>query len=218
MTIFNSVFKSFYKWKPWANTLAYYTFNNTLNDSSWNNRNLTWTWSFVGGWPWKVYQVTSAYADDNVFNINWTNPFTLNIWVKFTQFPSSNDVVMWMWKSDNVGYHDKEIDIYSWWVVKAQMWDWSEYSLTSNTNVSLDVWYNIVFVFTGSNRYLYINNNLVASGSWWSSRNLGENRLWFRKSWDWQFQISNAILENIWWDTTAVSDYFNWTKAIYWIS
>jgi hypothetical protein len=208
-------------WKPWANTIAYYTFNNTLNDSSWNNRNLTWTWSFVDGWPWKVYQVTNAYCDDNAFNIYWTNPFTKCVWVRITQMPSSwSNTIMWVQAPNNWAVHNSDINIQNSQKIYCNMWDWdnNDHFIWSGT-LSINTRYNVIFSFTWTQMRLYINNVLVDSYNWGSARSLSTTRLVFRRQasnqWNAQFQVSNAVYENVWWGENEVGLFYNSTKSNY---
>ena len=50
--IFNTEYKSYWEWKPNANTIFYYEFNNNLNDSSGKGNNATgssWVWYTTAG-------------------------------------------------------------------------------------------------------------------------------------------------------------------------
>ena len=46
-------------WQPWANTLCYYTFDNTLADASWNHANASNVSSctFTGAYTWSTKKV-----------------------------------------------------------------------------------------------------------------------------------------------------------------
>ena len=215
--ILQNIYIGEYGWKPWSNTLAYYPLNWDLNDYSGNWRNLSWTWSFVSWWPWQVFNVTNVYSDDSAFDIYWTQAFTLCLRLKVTSMPSLYDSIMWTQQWSNPDTHDKEIDIWSWWVVNFQMWNGSEYLIQSNTNISANQWYNIVATFDGSSRKLYINWVNVWSWSGWSSYNNNPPRLVFRRRWDGSYNISNAVVENIWWSTSDVWNFFTLTKWNYWL-
>lgn len=211
-------------WTPWANTVAYYPLNWDLNDYSGNNKNLTWTSiTFTSWWPWQVWvfngSTSTAYCQDDAFDFYWTAPFTLSIWIKPNVIPSHNIVI---WTEQNSNVHDKEIELLSNWVIQFQMWNGTEFTATSpNNTLSLWAWQNLIASYNGSVMKLYKNWVEMASYNWGSSYNNNPTRLvlsriaWVWTAFDWQ--MSNAIVENVWWAAQEVSDYYNLTKWDYWV-
>ena len=218
MPIINLVYEAPREWTPWANTVAYYPLEKDTNDYSGNNRNLTNSWITFSDGVWVFNGSTStAYRQDDAFDFYWTAPFTLSIWVKPNVSPSYNIVI---WMEQDSSYHDKEIELLSNWVIQFQMWNNNEYKATSASNtLSVWAWQNLIASYNGSVMKLYKNWVEIASYNWGSSYNNNPPRLVLsRISWIWtafNWQMSNAIVEKMWWTAQEVLDYYNITKSNY---
>lgn len=214
-------------WQPWTNTIAYYPLNWDINDYSWNNRNLSvtfgtvsyttlsswiqvfsprWT-SITSWWTWLSYS-------DSVWNFTWD--FTVNFYVRLLQpynnymsFVTNRDASWYRWmnsinQSNNFFFHGQP-QYLSWW--------------TMDTNV----WHNICCTVISGVYYIYVDSTLKKSGSYsywtWTpwTLNIG---YWFKNIFSqWEepcnWDISAVIIENAWWASTEVSDYYNQTKSNY---
>lgn len=100
MSIINLIYNSpnwwgWWWWQPWANLLAYYPFDNDINDHKWD---LWYSWtmydcavrgSLITGYAtWKVNNcIDRSNTGDGSLNtwINLTNKFSLMMWINLTE-------------------------------------------------------------------------------------------------------------------------------------
>lgn len=204
MTIFNSVYKSFEQWwgwwQPWVNTIAYYPLSANTNDQL-NTYNLTNSWITFGTLWW----VTCANFDGSTtsaignFYSYWTWDLTASVW----GYPTSNSQWVWwcIWASSLV------MNSNNWYV------DWT------SAPTPLNQWTNIVFTITWwklkiySNGTLYLDTSFSNNVTW--DLYIGKDNLNRFKLYGW---ISELIFEDVARTAQEVSDYYNQTKANYWIS
>lgn len=204
-------------WKPNDNTIAYYKFENNINDSSWNNRNLSMkNWSFSYWTVWNKYYV-------NISQSAWTNwlssfPFntnsnTVNFWLNTSYFTKSesNAMLADFWRG------------WSYWVSRLQnkSWtiaiDWISYSLPT-----YDIWYNVCITYDNNQTSLYINWTLIWThacwlASWTTSISLALNNAPDTNSTTYssQWLISEMIFESVVRSVDDIAKYYNSTKSNY---
>jgi hypothetical protein len=214
-------------WQPWVNTIAYYPLNstNTVNDLSWNNYNLTntnvtfWTYDWVDC----AYFNGSAYlryTDANT--LVWTTR-TFSIWGKFPLHTS------WVWAGGVNYYGNSYWDYGRWWLMlqnsqlTINVWD----GVQVVWNITVNSWWNhIVLAQDGANICVYVNWNLEytgssmdIAGSWASSNCI---TIWTKPAYapaDTKITgyVGETIVEDVQRTAQEVSDYFDLTKANYWL-
>ena len=207
-----------YQWMPWANTLAYRPLNSTttVNDTSWNNNNLTKS----GNVGFQVYadacNVDCAYA-----------PWTLT----YTTFPASNTILFWSfvpttttgtiipvaqigWNVIQFNSSNKQIRYryvnYSWWT---GTWDWFNCDIHGKRVL---MWYtrdttvpNITFFIKGS----WIDS----TETYTSYPIINAYTLTFSNG-SYNTYLSAALAEDKTRTAQEVTDYYNRTKWLYWIN
>lgn len=207
-------------WQPWANTLLYMPLNSTdtYTDKSWNNIGTTnYSVTF-----WTNYWVDCGYFNGSSAHIQ-INPFSI---------PAASTILVWFyraWLNESDGkifdarsprhiiavnsssweytfWYLGSTAILSWKLIQNQRClcclktNWSNGKLiilwnNVNTTVSISV-----SVSTGTPSYINI----------WNEYNNAANRhfLWW---------LSNIIVENRERTDQEVTDYYNLTKANYWL-
>lgn len=208
-----------YGWHPWANTIAYYKFDWNLNDSSWNNRNLSiYSWSptyWTETW-WGRY----IYFPNNCWTTYWEDTIsyggtTLSFWYKWNSGYNGKPIIE-IWASGYNIYGRISGDVTFEYFTQRD-WPFPSYSAWSNWH-----YYTIV---RGSDNYsrVYVDWQSVAYWNWsWSwtravrfrfnqygDTNASSNC----NSWN----LSEVILETVARTAQEVADYYNQTKWDYWL-
>ena len=198
-------------WKPWANTVAYYPLNSTdtYYDKSWNNYNLT---------PYWTPSYTSTYVDLTsgclkIPNLTYST-CTVSFWCKrnWTQISralvdmASSDTFIRFWYGTS-------------WYINFQKslpsWSW-EQNLVYDTNRHL---YTVTNDSTGCIVYLdgsykYTLASFGTQTSAWSSIWTGWNGTSTKNP---NIYVSNFIIENKARTADEISEYYNRSKANYWL-
>jgi hypothetical protein len=205
-------------WQPWANTIAYYEFNNNLNDSSGNSHDMTMrTWSFTywteNSWAKYVYMPRDAWTNYWTYSLSY-NDTTLSFWRKWTANSSSASVFLEIWYNPYL-YARLSQNVH----VEANRFDGWTYAAWTTRH-----YYTIVY--ENGTMYIYMDGVLV--NSWvpqWdldTTRNVRFvlNQIWDTNSQNYtnEWYLSELIWESKAWTAQEISDYFNQTKANYWIS
>lgn len=221
-----------YRFNPWSNTLAYYPLNWDIKDYSWNWYNGTWnvwteTYHTLSSWI-KVAQFSTSWAYATT-TFNWT-PKTVSVWLyKSTNLGDANNdnwkFPLWQNSSDGSNW---------WWfrlINKSSRPNQIIYqkgsSLIYKTLAYKDKRLNLIVTTDWSSTYYYINWEYVTSMSWAiaSDANLYMGFApWNTESPSWSdgvgtlyWYISEVILENVVWDSTKITYYYNQTKSNYWL-
>lgn len=230
MPIINLVYEA-PQWEPWANTVAYYQFNWDINDHSGHWYNLTyWPTSYTTlsswikaaqfqwqyRWNWPNSLCSAIFTWWNLTISMWVNPQNLYYRVFYFEW------------SDN--YRVGEIIIYSTYI---EFWIWNGlphwsggtvYQLDYTTSNSTNTWYNIVLTYTSNTNTWQCYKNWSSlwtktwytyptwyGGSvvsiWYTAYNYSSN------SWT----LSELIFENKTRTADEISNYYNDTKANYWL-
>ena len=211
-------------WKPWANTIAYYKLNWNLNDSSWNWYNWTWanwtekyttlsSWIQVAEFSWWVSRVTTTFS--------WT-PKTVSVW-------AYKSTTLW----DAYPYDWKQII----WQNSADSWNWWIFRNVSNNTILYqdgndyvqlndisyrDKWMHYLATVDGNVTKFYlnweykwsINKTINVNRSLWMWTSPYDNNSRYTLYW----YISEVILEDMGWTAQEITNYYNQTKSLYWIS
>jgi len=205
------------KWKPSSSTIAYYplTATDTVNDKSWNWKNLTNTWVTFGT-VWNVSCATfngSSYLNRSESLFTWSSTFTVNLWYRRTWTYAAHYNVFAVWTA---GWTNSFIIWMTETDWKMMLWWWTNdrntwYSLTENT------WLNIVVTHSWWTVKVYGNGSLVYT--WTVSYSI---QSWYTWVGCWTtnnacmiWNLSNVIIENKVRTAQDVKDYYDGTKSLY---
>jgi len=202
-------------WKPWANTIAYYKFNNNLNDSSWNSRNLSLlsgsvSYGVASWWGEYAYFNTSTSASVSMPTVNYGND---NYTVSFYRQPKQ--IFSWFqcifdWVRDTM--QDP------WYIrVTKSIYVWDDINYTA----AVDTWYYITVVRSWQNISAYINWTYIGSYqavSWVYWTKLFINQIWNSSSYKNNNYLWEFIIEDKARTADEITAYYNQTKSLYWIS
>lgn len=227
MPIINMVYKKKEQWwKPWANTIAYYPLNSTstVNDMSGNNHTLT----NVGSVTFDSIAATFSWSNYLYCSPLWeTNPFTVSFWL-YIDSSSRDSTEKWLvrhtwgtyywWHSTLINHstmpHTKDIRVGTE----------PSNNVTYSSSTPSDWWHNVVLVCSTSNMSFYLDNvlqgtNTAAAQTWnnWYFTIWIEYWNWFNNCF-YKWKMSEVIVESWLRDETARTNYYNQTKANYWIS
>ena len=209
-------------WQPWANTIFYLPLETDLLDHSWNNYTFTtdWTVSLVS---WDV-NIPVCYINNGTLSTAsssytfWNNDFTISYFVKIPSDQSSNYWGVFWFNGSQYGSLVLQYEKTSWYFGSASnTWNASiSYPNTTNT------WMYVVTIRDWNTFKSYINWTLYNSSSVtsFSIWQWGSTKLWIGM---WQgvkiknLYISKFILEDKARTAQEVSDYYDLTKADYWI-
>jgi hypothetical protein len=209
-------------WKPWANTIAYYplTSETTVNDMSGNNHNLTNSWASFWTY-WNVSCVSlnwsSNYLLGNIWDISLYS-HTINIWV----------YVKWEWMINMYGQWDPN---HKWWAEVIQYHQskfrysyWYD-DLDSTNTYSINGWHNVCAQWdrTSNKQIIYVDwvaqwdRTPTYTHTIWNTQNftLWKNSVYSEAYFNWY--ISEYIIENKIWTAQEIVNYYNNTKANYWL-
>lgn len=217
-------------WQPWANTLLYLPLNttDTYTDKSWNSRTVTnygiqfWTYSWVD----------CAYFDngsgDALVLGNFTLPSDLTVswWQYQTQVPTDTDGKTFQFEASSdaifVGYT-------KWTSPQGLTFETKK----NGTTATKTTWVNLTW------KRVYCNFTSNSSGSTLTTIDNGTTQTWTNtwwhrsftptKMWLWNYPwrspnrrrvgyMSEFIMESTGWSATDITNYYNQTKATYWIS
>jgi hypothetical protein len=70
------------------------------------------------------------------------------------------------------------------------------FTCTSSPLIQLNTWYHIANVFSGTTSYIYVNGNLVSSGTQYVPKNVIRNKNYFGKS-NWANSNVNASFDDL---------------------
>lgn len=199
-------------WTPWANTLAYYKFISDINDYSWNNRNLTkdWTWTVT----FANNKVTIPSGSALIYGsgiLNWVIwAFTISEWTT------------WAWS----GFMYDADGLWPQWYTGANGSNWNR-----NGNAIINDWWRRAWnqsTMGSASDFLLLTmvydwSTLVAYKNWvqfWSTSSTGGSIKWTATQFiiEWGSTFWEIIIEKWAWSATDVANYYDDTKANYWIS
>lgn len=188
------------KWKPWANTIAYFPFSSDAIDVTGNN---TLTNSWTQDWLWRKF--TSA---SSITTPSWTVAY-VNYRIKINAYPSGNNATclsnqkgMGYYPSHNSAGLKKKIFVwynssFSAWTVTFQPTTWTWHNISYGYD-----WTKTIYSIDGTTWTLYNG----------SGYNFGNQ---FDVSQGNNITISKLILETVAWTAENILDYYNQTKWNY---
>jgi hypothetical protein len=217
-------------WTPWANTIAYYPLtSSSTNKDIVNNRNLTTFW-------WVTYETLSSWLSvarlSGVSSSNsnqlitdshtWYNIGTISVWGK----PENNG---WSYVNKYIlarVWNQEYLDLFTAWngVYNARSKVSSSSSRIYTSNISPIVdnkWHHFVASSSVNSIALYIDWVLIWQTNT-TANELSTNAYLYIWSNDdsyygYKWLMSNVIIENKARTAQEISDYYNQTKANYWL-
>lgn len=223
MTIFNSVYKSFQSRTPWANTVAYYPLTINANDESWNGYDAT------------SYDATFSSSDGAYFgtatarlelpSMTIWQIATISVWIKTPNWITGNQeyklYVDWSYNNRNMLYRftSSSLDCWTWnnttsqnnYGVPESPWTWwNNYILVKNWT-SLTLYKNWVSIWTHTSPY---NTSIP----WWNNTISLPHQWTDTSEYSALGYLKDYIIEDVARTAQEVSDYYDLTKAYYWIS
>jgi hypothetical protein len=214
MAIFNTVYGGEKKWKPWANTIAYYPLNSTttVNDMSGNNRNLTNNWATFGTYQW----ISCVYWNANMQRL--TTPSlgqvkTISFWTNWSWVEAST------WSLYSVLFSWNKVWTLLYFNSQSKMRLYDTTTDLDTTTYKTNQWYHITVVYDNIAK-MYIN--WVLDLQWTNTPVLWTDLIYlFRFYWTWttldwySWWMSELILENKARTAQEVLNYYNLTKSNY---
>lgn len=201
-----------YSWTPWANTTMYYPFTSNYTDQTWttsiNTSNVTITQSTTG------YQFSISWNKEcSLANVSSSQVF-VSYWFKVTTYSWTVQMVdatkdFFYNYNHGTSSYSKTFEYYpqSWSSVRS-----------SQINTSNDTWYHFAYGYD-SNSWkilIYLNGSKVYEASANAPRTTTPRKLISTAS-AVTVIFSELIGESVMWTAQEISDYYNWTKANYWL-
>ena len=220
MAIFNTVYGGEWKWKPWANTIAYYPLNWNLNDSSGNWYNSIASWWTLSYPSNKYLQLSSWYSRFQSPLWWWvlTSELTISVWEKDIPYNSENTIFC-IWVDGISG---------SWWCYRLLWNNWGYKVWTTNGITWIEtsvypttswIWHHLVAILKPSNYIkIYIDGTLKETKT--ISYN-PRNPWWYMALWQTttsqsiSWYLDEIILENKERTAEKISKYYKSTKWNY---
>jgi hypothetical protein len=219
-------------WQPWANTIAYWKFDDSLDDEMWNyDGTNSWANITYSALPWDS---SVKYANVLATWINWVS-LSNTIWLErgtqqtsftFAWFFKMASVSNWFnWYTEASGSWAVTEFGYGEWNSQQSFrlctWNggWQEDTYASTLND--DTWYSLVRTYdhTTRTKSYYVNwtllGSVTASHDYVTSSSPTKSIL--ARSYNWW--ISNCVFEtNTVWTAQDVSNFHDTFKSLYWIS
>ena len=217
-------------WQPWADTIAYFPFDSDLLDHSGNSFSVT-TYGNVSIWTaWGV----SAWDFRSVWELSWsvatTGSLTVLGYAYKTANPNNDNASMfgfaWWWSMGaplcqalywNTNW-PANISNKPW----VAMFDWDTQANQTAVSMNNNEWVHFAVTFDWSTKEVKLYTNWVLSSQYTTSVTfhpdyLGMSRAnWLDRSWI--GYLSEVIFEKKQRTAQEISDYYDATKANYWIS
>lgn len=218
-----------YEWKPWANTLAYWKLNWSLNDEKWNyNLTNSWTSFYNDASIWRQvlycdgsthYVYTTSLPSSN------TDKITINIWTKgidlYTNQRNLFDTRLVSWQNRAIRWEctSSSVLMVIWWTWASSSFDISVTSSELNSRGLWTITYDtstkiLNAYFNWEFKWTWTWTTAVDSSTWLSNFTLW---IWFQlnstRSYKWY--ISDTIIENKIRTADEVAKYYNRAKWNY---
>lgn len=233
-------------WQPWANTLAYLPLEWDVLDHSGNGRHWQWKAWTGAGTPsyatlpsWKVVaKINWDWGTGNSSNVSIVVPYCRPKTVSVRMYKCTTNET-WFNEQDAGAWKyfmgEKDSDGWDWWAFRLtwnyswypycwfQNWGWDNKVFSQHTYI----WHrqHLVATYDGTKTKYYINKQfqwelnmpiLVNDNLFMWTAPFEYSSPYPEVRFFWYF--SEAILEDVYWATTDIENYYDQTKADYWIS
>ena len=200
---------------PWANTIAYYplTSSSTVNDESGNNMNLGNTGMSFGTYNW--VDCASTTSNQYLYN-NWPYWLSWNFTFSFYAYYAKKDSY---WRQPFwFGWDDI-------WIYLNPSGDYLCFLNTTWPAIPINSRCHIALTYDWTSVKLYLNSSLWAtenkSSYTYDDWPLRIGRIpgsWTTDNNNWNWWLSEFIIENRAWTASEIADYYDSTKGNYLIS
>ena len=119
-----------------------------------------------------VFDGVDDYINCTSLNVDYSATFTANAWFKLSTLNRSNTVI---------GAGDGQVGPYPYWMITIpsnnylQFWGYTpvygNLNISYNTSLTNNLWYYATVTYNSGNSILYLNGNMVASGTVLTSNN-----------------------------------------------
>ena len=201
MPIINLIYNAPQRWKPWANTLAYFPLKDNQNDVM-GNYTLPLTWT----------QQTLWYT----FNKSWNQDITVNSSQRFCSYRVKINSYYWnaqlltpcvWWPQYNFNHSSADF------TKRFEAFYWSTRVLLSDqVPTTTNTWYHFALWWDGTKILCYLNWNKVAEAT--NSLNTGTTCKFIQNL---NITLSELIYESAARTAQEIQDYYDQTKANYWL-
>ena len=213
-------------WTPWANTIAYFPLDTDLLDHSWNSFSMT-TYGNVS--IWTAWWVSAAYFW-NIWELGWSANITGSVtalgYAYKTSEPNNDNASMFGFGNSGMDYPNPQV-FYSKtrpsqisnkpWVIVT---DAGRPSLTA-VSMNNNEWVHFAMTLDWDTKKVKLYTNWVLSIQYTSTMNTLPNFLGMSRydklDRSWIGYLSNVIFEDKARTAQEVADYYNQTKANYWL-
>ena len=193
-------------WKPWSNTIAYFPFKDDTSDASGHWYTLDKSWSKQTIW----YDFTSTVSIGNSFPYSTVK--TSMCWCKLAQFARGWAHQAWFLRTQPWSYLVSDQSRLNWWFY-AYVNGSNKYAAAPRTmNTRMHLVITVVWA------------DLVCYKDWvqytvtgWAWQGWYNRLLYLASNCSWTFCVSDAIFEDKVWTQGEITDYYNSTKANYWL-
>lgn len=206
-------------WQPWANTIWYWKLEENTDATVWTTQgsnNVTFTTLASGKKVW-VFNGSNSMVRTDALATGTNNTYLFRC-KKNWSWTWENVVVNLSWWSGKKGLASRT-NTSPWQYLNSRYSAWVNIPWATSTNT----WYHIAVTQNSSWTIVYLNWTQVSTNSeTWANSN---TRAWIwcnDNNPNWQdffnWNISEVIVENVTRTAQEISDYYNQTKSLYWIS
>ena len=207
-----------YKWIPWENTLAYFPFKDDLLDHSWNGVALRYTQYLTQQTLWYKWQFSQGSAWNSIWAWfdDWNAKF-ISIWYNIIS-SSWNSWILSLNKYWCVWYNSTHwTTSLSWKIAIFSNSSWAVWATADW--MTFNAWHHLTMWYDGS-KVLISKDGVQTTLYNWTGYNFGDtiNIVWWWNNTNMNALVSEFICESECWNAAEISNYYNSTKANYWIS
>lgn len=233
-----------YEWKPWANTLLYYDFENdswttvTNKGTWWSTMNWTASWiTFETLSSWKKVAQNTSSSRNNWIMSNWTQTVPSSVtqwcWIKSSSSTSSRSWVFGFWW--NAGSYLLDCNAngawtqFIWYKALPSPEAWVFFALNSTSSTDGN-WHLVTWTYdsvNGNKFYIDAQEKTMTRNQWSTSSDptvLQAMNIRIMQSnstgndWSFVWQCWCYWIEDKSWTSEDIANYYNQTKWDYWIS
>ena len=227
-------------WQPWANTVLYYSFDNDTASTSYDGAGSeNWSW-YNDSWTYQdvtIGKCCSLWWASKYMTIPQpftypTDNFTFSMWLAYTDYSSNQSRAIFSKWNGGSSSSWAYLMIYQY---KGKICGDVPYA-SGNLFLTWDLhdaygattWHNVVMTRSGTSWKTYVDWNSTPVTTTTGNYTLDWTTYWAyigtnnnstgveRVGYNWL--LDEFIIENVVWSWQDVSDYYNLTKSMYWIS
>lgn len=201
-------------WKPTANTILYMPLKIDLLDYWPGHISMTSSWTITIDGQWANFGNLSALKGQSSSTISWN--FTFSSWLKLTSAGSGASIIS-IWQGyPGRGYRYGANSSWKIWFTLYSVYDWN---YGTNFSTLYSNWHNLILTRSGTTNTLYLDWVSKGTYTWTSTPSSNNITIWGDyTSWTIQGNVNEIIIDGSAWTATEITNYYNNTKGIYWIS